>query len=381
MVQPLDGVRVLDLSRLTPGAYATLHLADLGADVIKVEEPRRGDYMRELAPAGYLALNRGKRSIAVDLKQPRGREVLFSLADSADVLVESFRPGVLDRLGVGYDELSARAPRLIYCAMSGYGQSGPYRDLAGHDLNYQGLSGFAAMFGTADEPIKPTGMALGDLSAALFVVIGICSALVQRDRTGIGQYIDVSITDVLVSLTSRYLAEFGQQGVEDAGEVNHRAGYGVFQAADGQYVSLGCIEEVFWHRFLDSVDVSVELAAARDRTLVNVDAVNELVAAEIRRHDSAFWLKLGREHDVPFALANRITEVANDEYVRGRHLLHPVDGHDGVLQARFPLVMSGAEPVPMTASPALGEHTDAILAEYGLSSDQVADLRAAHVVR
>jgi crotonobetainyl-CoA:carnitine CoA-transferase CaiB-like acyl-CoA transferase len=381
MVQPLHGVRVLDLSRLTPGAYASLQLADLGADVIKVEEPRRGDYMRELVPAGYLALNRGKRSIAVDLKQPRGREVLFGLADSADVLVENFRPGVLDRLGVGYDELSVRAPQLIYCAMSGYGQSGPYRDLSGHDLNYQGLSGFAAMFGTADEPIKPTGMALGDLSAALFAVIGICSAIVQRDRTGIGQYIDVSITDVLVSLTSRYLAEFGERGVEDADELVRRAGYGVFQAADGQYVSLGCIEDVFWHRFLDSVDVSVQLAAARDRTVVDVDAVNELVAAEIRRHDSAFWLKLGRENDVPFAPANRLTEVANDEYVRGRRLLHPVDGHGGVLQARFPLVMSGVEPVPMTAPPALGEHTDAILAEHGLSSDQVADLRAAHVVR
>ena len=220
---PLEGIRVLDLSRLLPGGFCSLLLADFGADVIKVEDTAQGDYMRwsppmyegadpSAASAMFLALNRNKRSACVNLKDERGREVLFALARDADVVLESFRPGVLDRLGCGYEALRAINPRLVYCAISGYGQDSPLRDRSGHDLNYLALAGLLGLTGDRDgAPVQPAGQ-IADLGGgALMAAFGILAALRERDRSGEGQLVDVSMTDGTLSwlamLAARTLAE------------------------------------------------------------------------------------------------------------------------------------------------------------------------------
>ncbi|MBI4261878.1 MAG: CoA transferase, partial [Actinobacteria bacterium] len=209
---PLAGVRVLDLTRLLPGGYCTLLLADLGADVVKVEEPGRGDYIRWFPPlvdgesALHRALNRGKRSITLDLKSPRGPEVLGRLAAAADVLVESFRPWVLERLGTGHDALREAHPRLVTCAITGYGQDGPYRDRVGHDINYIGYGGALGLSGPPGGPPAVPGVQIGDLGGGgMMAAVGILGALVERERTGEGRFVDVSLLDGVVSCLSIHL--------------------------------------------------------------------------------------------------------------------------------------------------------------------------------
>ncbi|MBZ0253764.1 MAG: CoA transferase, partial [Candidatus Methylomirabilis sp.] len=198
---PLEGVRVLDLTRLLPGPFATMILADLGAEVVKVEEPGRGDYTRWNrirvgdTSAYFLAINRGKKSVALDLKKPAAREALLRLARSADVLVETFRPGVMDRLGAGYEAARAANPRLVYCSLTGYGQTGPYRDLPGHDNNYLGYAGLLSVTGERGGPPRLLGTQVADLGGAQMTAIAILAALRHRDRTGEGQYLDAALMD------------------------------------------------------------------------------------------------------------------------------------------------------------------------------------------
>jgi alpha-methylacyl-CoA racemase len=210
---PLAGITVLDLTRLLPGGYCTLLLADLGAGVIKVEEPGRGDYLGrtplvEWERAAYKALNRGKRSITLNLKDERGRVVLRKLVEAADVLVESFRPGVLDRLGVGHEALSALNPALVYCAISGYGQDGPYRDRPGHDINYIGYGGVLSITGAPGGPPVLPGMQVGDMAGGMFGALGILAALLERRTTGRGSFVDAAILDGVVSWLSIHAGAF-----------------------------------------------------------------------------------------------------------------------------------------------------------------------------
>lgn len=210
MNQPLSGLRVLDLSILLPGPYCSMLMADLGAEVIKVEAPKTGDYIRETNPWGYQSLNRNKKSLTLNLKHPRGREIFCRMTEGADVILEGFRPGVTARLGIDYEKVCQVNPRIIYCSISGYGQTGPYRDRAGHDINYLGVAGVMSLSGEpGGEPVINNGVAVVDLCSSMFAFGGILASLVYRLQTGVGQYIDVSMTDSVLSwLTheaSRYL--------------------------------------------------------------------------------------------------------------------------------------------------------------------------------
>jgi crotonobetainyl-CoA:carnitine CoA-transferase CaiB-like acyl-CoA transferase len=252
----LAGLTVLDLTRLLPGAYCTQMLADLGADVIKVEEPGRGDYNREFPPinvkepGSFLLLNRNKRSVTVNLKTDNGKAILRRLAARADILVEGFRPGVMDRLGVGYEALTKENPRLIYCAISGYGQDGPYAKTPGHDLNYMALAGALQLFGKAGEgPIVP-GLSIADQGGgSLMAAFGILAAVLGRARTGKGQFVDVSMTDGAVSWLGYHAADYLFAGVEPKGGERRFIGqapcYNVFRCADGRHITLGLIEPQF----------------------------------------------------------------------------------------------------------------------------------------
>ncbi|MDX2030037.1 MAG: CoA transferase [Blastocatellia bacterium] len=257
MMRPLDGITVLDLTRLLPGAVATMMLGDFGAEVIKIEEPGVGDPARHSRagikqPGGYfLATNRNKRSIAINLKQPAGREIFLALAAKADVVIEGFRPGVMDRLGIGYETLKTAHPGLIYCAITGYGQDGPYRSKAGHDANYLSVSSLLSVNGPRGGPPVLSGVQLADLAGgSLHAVIGVLLALQARARSGEGQFVDVSMMDGSLSLMyipfASYLANGAQPERGNEGLSGGYACYQIYETSDGRHLSLGALEPKFW---------------------------------------------------------------------------------------------------------------------------------------
>src|SRR4051812_4719628 len=256
LADALHGIRILDLSRLLPGPFLTMILADLGADVVKVEDPKLGDYMRQIPPARggmsgrYLAVNRGKRSIVLDLKAPAGRDALLRMAARADVVVESFRPGVLDKLGVGYEALAAVNPGIVVCSISGFGQTGPYVDRAGHDLGYLALAGVLAMGGPpGGAPMMP-GVQIADLAGgALWSATAILAALVGRHRTGRGAHLDISMTEGAMALVAAELGNLACGVAATRGTATLNGGlacYGIYRTADDRYLAVGALEPKFW---------------------------------------------------------------------------------------------------------------------------------------
>ncbi|HUR69511.1 MAG TPA: CaiB/BaiF CoA-transferase family protein [Candidatus Thermoplasmatota archaeon] len=342
-------MHVLDLSRLLPGPFLTSLLADLGADVVKVEPPGVGDEAR-LLPYAFDAVNRGKRSLVVDLKSPRGAEVVLRLAARSDVLVESFRPGVLERLGVGDAALAAANPRLVRCALVGH-PPGPYRDDVGHDLNYQALAGILSLSPTSPAPPSQTA----DLGGALYAATGILAALYERERTGRGARIEVALADAALAFNVLPLARAAAHAEENGvWELSGSAPcYRLYRCADGRQVALGALEPRFFARFAQATGAREEL---------QFDASPEAHAemeALFSKRTAAEWVATLRAAGVPATPVLAPAEV-------------------GVLPcAAHPL----ARP-PRAAAPApeLGEHTEAILREAGFGDDEVRALRAARAV-
>ncbi len=260
----LGGTTVLDLTRLLPGGVATMWLANFGAEVIKVEQPGVGDYARN-TPALFEATNRGKKSVEIDLKNPDGRAAFLRLADRADVVVESFRPGVMDRLGCGFEVLSARNPRLVYCAITGYGQTGPWRDLAGHDINYIAMAGLLELTGVVGGPPTIPGGQIADLAGgAMQAVIGILLALFSRQQTGLGQFIDVSMADGAAAMLPVALSQFQATGdlpARGAGLLTGKfACYRVYPTLDGRWLAVGALEPKFWANLCTALNCSEFIA-------------------------------------------------------------------------------------------------------------------------
>ena len=261
--KPLHDLKVLDLTRLLPGPVATLHLADMGADVIKIEDPEVGDYARNLDAGAWMfwLVNRNKRGLSLDLKQAAGREVFLELSKDADVIVEGFRPGVVDRLGIGYETIQAINPRIVYCAITGYGQSGPYRDRAGHDLNYCATAGISDQIGPAEgDPVIPN-IQIGDLlGGSLSAVMGMLAAVIDAQRSGLGRYVDVAMTDcamahalfpLISQLSQGYAAPRGQDMLSGALPC-----YSIYETADARYMAVGALEKKFWERLLPNPEPS-----------------------------------------------------------------------------------------------------------------------------
>ncbi|CAN5453278.1 CaiB/BaiF CoA-transferase family protein [soil metagenome] len=391
----LSDVRVLDLSRLLPGGFCSLLLADFGAEVLKVEDTGMGDYVRWAPPhhdgveqsagsALFLALNRGKRSIRVNLKEERGREVLLALVKEHDVLLESFRPGVMDRLGVGYERLREESPGLVYCAISGYGQDCPYRDRAGHDMNYLGLVGLLGLTGETDgPPIQAAGQIADLCGGALMAAFGILAALRERERSGFGQLVDVSMADGALS----WLAMVAARHFAD-GTVPRRGGlelagayvcYRPYACKDG-WVTLGALEPKFWQAWCagvgreDLVERQFDPPESQTRTEV------ERVFGERTRDE---WQRFASENDCCLEPVLDLDEALDSELVRAREMVVELDQPGADRPVRLlgnPVKMSRTPADPRRPGPALGADTAAVLAALGYTPEEAAALEQAGAV-
>ena len=387
MSLPLEGLKVLDLTRLLPGGFCSMLLADFGADVIKVEDTGLGDYVRWAPPyydgversagsALFLSLNRGKRSIRIDLKSAPGKDVLLRLVREADVLLESFRPGVLDRLGVGYERLREENPGLVYGAITGYGQDGPGRDRSGHDLNYLGLNGILGLSGEADGLPASSAAQIADLGGgALMAAVGILVALRERDRSGQGQQVDCSMFDGSLSFLAMLAAEMLAGGpVPRRGELRLAGGivcYRPYRCADG-YVTLGALEPKFWSAFCQGVGREDLAGHAFDPPGSEAHRTLSEIFAERTREQ---WRAFAAEHDCCLEPVLDLDEALSGELVAAREMVVSLDqpGADQpvrLLGLPFKLSRTPGDPV-RAPGPGLGEHTRDVLKEAGYTSAEV----------
>jgi crotonobetainyl-CoA:carnitine CoA-transferase CaiB-like acyl-CoA transferase len=382
LADALRGIRVLDLSRLLPGPFLTMVLADMGADVVKVEDPRVGDYLRAMPPqkggigGRFLAVNRGKRSIALDLKAPAGREAFLRLVERADVVVESFRPGVMDKLGLGYAPLAARNDKLIVCSISGYGQTGPYAHRAGHDLDYIGLAGVLAMGGPAGGAPAMPGVQIADLAGgALWGATAILGALVGRARTGRGAHLDISMTEGALALLAAELgnAECGVWPTRGTASLNGGlACYGVYRTKDDRYLAVGALEPKFWLALNQAIGRPPQVAELIGSPAEQARVQGELAAIFATR-TAAEWHQVLAAHDCCVEVILELEELADHPLHRARGVFFTIDGGAGagpVRQVRTP-VGAPRDPRP---PPRHGEHTREVLAEYGLDEATIAAL-------
>ena len=390
--KPLAGIRVIDLSRLLPGALCTTHLADMGADVIKVEDTGVGDYSRWIEPkktlhsAFYLTVGRNKRAIKLDLKKPAGKEVFLALAKGADVIFESFRPGVVDRLGIGYEAIKALNARIVYCALSGYGQDGPYRLRAGHDVNYCAYAGVADQIGVKGGPPAVPNFQIADLAGGtLSCAMGILAALVDAQRSGRGRYVDVAMTDCTLAHAVITLARIEALGQTRARGDDYISGglpcYGIYETKDARHMSLGALEDKFWHAFCEGVG-RPDLADKGRSWDEAGDVVQAEVAAIFEGEPQAHWIAFAERVDCCLAPVLDMAESFENEQLIARGMFagydHPTDGP--VRQFAFPIKFSDFTFTIDRHAPLHGEHTDEILDSLGYDAAAIAALKADGVI-
>jgi crotonobetainyl-CoA:carnitine CoA-transferase CaiB-like acyl-CoA transferase len=394
-MRPLEGIKVLDLTRLLPGPYGTMFLADLGAEVIKIEEPEQGDYARWYSPhinnvgSRHLLLNRNKKSVTLNLKKPEGRSILLKLVENgADVLIEQFRPGVMDRLGVGYKDLEKANPRLVYCSLTGFGQDGPYRDVAGHDINYIGIGGILGLTGHQGGAPAIPGIQIADLVAGgLYAVLGILTALMAREKIGRGQFVDISMLDGVVSLVPDAAALYFAEGEPPRmGERRLRGGlpqYQTYCTKDGKYLAVGALEDKFW--------ANLARALGRPEWADQVPKEKEARTAEIKEEMSLIfltrtreeWLDLLMKIDTCVTAVHSLEETFSDPQVLYRKMLvetkHPKAGP--VKQIGIPIKFSETPGEIRDPAPEFGQHTEEILSGAGYTPEDIDRLRKEGVIR
>jgi CoA:oxalate CoA-transferase len=380
-MQPLDGIKVIDLTRILAGPYCTMILADLGAEVVKIEEPTHGDETRGIGPfvdgvsAYFMSINRGKKSVAVNIKNPKGRDLVKALIARADILVENFRPGTMDRLGLGYETLARLNPGLIYAACSGFGQTGPYRSRGAYDMVLQGMGGVMSITGEpGGRPLK-TGPAIGDLTAALFTVIGILTALQARTRTGEGQMVDIGMLDCQVALLENAIIRYTATG-EVPGPLGARhpsiAPFEAFKAKDGYVIF--AVGTPHWEQFCQLIgreDLIEDPRFATNALRAENHAALQPIIAEIAKTRTVEeWLKVMEEAGIPCGPINTIDKVVADPQVQAREMIATIH-HPKIGAVRMP-----ASPIKLSRTPSrvdgpaprLGEHTtDVLKAWLGLS--------------
>jgi formyl-CoA transferase len=395
-VGALDGIRVIDLSRILAGPFCTMLLGDLGAEVIKVEQPEVGDGSRQWGPpwvgsesAYFLSINRNKKSITINLKHQRGQEILKRLIAEADVLVENFLPGTLQRFGLDYETLSAENPGLIYCSISGYGQNGPYRDLPGFDFMIQAQGGIMSITGPVEGPPHKVGVAIVDITAGLFANSAILAALHHRDQNGEGQYIDIALLDSqiawLVNQAHNYFAT-GSAPDRFGNAHPNIVPYEVFRAKDG-YLALAIGTDAQYRRFCELVACPELWQDERFQTNAGrVEHRKTLVPrlqALIERRMLSEWLDLLTENRIPAAPINDIPTLLDDPQVAARQMVQTIEHPTlGEIQQLGPVAKLSQTPAHIhSAPPLLGEHTESILRqELGYNQEEITRLRQAGAI-
>ena len=382
MPAPLEGLLVLDFTRLLPGPFATQLLANLGADVIKIEDPGLGDYMRAVPPSvqgvsyAYLMVNRGKRSLAIDLKKDESREILYKLVRKADIVIEQFRPGVMKKLGADYTTLARRNRKLIYCSFSGYGQTGPARNLPGHDITFEAHAGILGVSGDHDGRPAIPGVPMADLASGFNAAMSILAALRTRDRTGKGEFIDISIFDTAVSLMilniARYLATGEEPVAGEALLTGRFPFYKLYQASDGGWLAVATVESKFWNRMCTLVGapelVDAQLSDEKENT-----RVARILEARFRTKTQSEWERVFTVANLPIVGVRTVAEVVGDPQVKARELLPVVDvpGLWKMQVMAHPAKHSVSKTRNPARAPSKGEDTRAILRSLGYASREI----------
>lgn len=390
---PLKGVRILDLSRYLPGPFCTQILADFGAEVIKVEDPRGGDLGRHLPPlikgesARFYTVNRNKKSLTLDLRSEAGKAIFKKLAVVSDVVVDQFRPGVMERMGLGYDVLRDVNQGLIYCAITGYGYTGPLRDAAGHDINYLNLSGVTELTGNYQEKPAMCGVQIADIAGGtLYAVIAILLALISREKTGKGQFCDVAMMDGALSLLAYTIGEWSGWGrLPERGNDVLTGGYACYQiydTKDKRFVSLGAVEDKFWQEFCEKIGrpeyVEVQWEPERQRDIIDD------ISAIMRQRTRDEWVEFFAASDICFTPVLTLDEVCEHPQVLAREMALRIpnfrdSGRDLVLTG-IPIKLSETPGEARLEFPALGEHNEEILQVVGYSAADIESYRSQGVI-
>lgn len=375
---PLAGIKVLDFSRILSGPYASMVLADLGAEVVKVEPVGSGDETRNFPPFKgplshyFIALNRSKKSITLDLKSPEGAKIARDLARKCDVVLENFRPGVMDRLGLGYETLKADNPGLVYCSITGFGRNSPHGDKPAFDIVAQALSGVMDVNREPGHPPNKLGIPLGDMAGSIFSLFGLLAALVERNTTGQGRHVEIAMLDSLIAMQG-YLSQIYFVSGNSPQPVGTRhpsiVPYGAFPTRDG-HVIVACLTERFWHNFarcLGREDLITDPRFAEyEKRLENRDALEPEICEIMEKDTTEYWLDRLTEFDVPNAPILSIAESLEQEHVAARGLIETVTHPDvGDMQlVRGPIRFDGEGPAPARAPALLGEHTRSVLSDW-----------------
>ena len=386
---PLRGTKVVDLTRILAGPFCTMLLADMGADVVKIEPPRRGDPVRRQGAGRdglswyFAAFNRNKRSLAMDLRTAAGKQALARLIEQADVLVENYRPGVLARMGFDDERLKALNPRLIVCAISGFGSSGPYVDRPAFDFIAQAMSGFMAVNGAEGTPPMRAAPPIADLVAGLYAAFGIVAALNSRASSGVGQRVESSLVNGLVSMLAYLPAELFATGREPRRHGNDHsvvAPYGLFAAADAS-VAIAPSNEEIYERLMKALGLEHLMADPRfvdnASRMANRDVLHDEIGRRIAERPAAYWIDYLNAAGVPCGPVLGLAEVFEDPQVRAQEMVldipHP--GHGTVRMTGFPVKLSATPCRVRHPAPDLGAHTDEALSDWGFSADDIARLR------
>ena len=392
MSGPLASLKVLDFSTLLPGPFASLLLADMGAEVLRIESPTRLDLLRVLPPhdrgtsASHAYLNRNKRSLALDLKQAEALDIVRALVKEHDIVLEQFRPGVMERLGLGYEALKAINPRLIYVSITGYGQTGPYKDRAGHDINYLALAGVASYTGREDSGPLPLGVQLADVGGgSLHAVVGLLAAVIARQHSGVGQYLDVSMTDCSFSLNAMAAAGYLACGVEPGREshvLNGGSFYDYYRTRDGRWMSVGSLEPVFMQQLCATLGRPELAAQGLSPKPAQQKALKQALQVEFEKRGFDELCALFAEVDACVEPVLSLSEAVEHPQLKARALVSQVPRGDGSSQAQLacPLKFSQGLPAPRHIGVAVGAHSDEVLAELGFSAQRIEDLRQARIV-